>query len=214
MFTIYIIHYKKLIDRKKAILTNLKKLPYPFEFIDKYDRDNLKTEDLSYFTNDKDNIHKSIFLSHIEAYKRHLKSRDKFSLVLEDDSIPNEVFKNNNQKYIKELPSDFDLFFISPGKNNFHIPIYLRNPFKKVHRKKNIETRWGGHGASRCADAYFISDKCAKKLYDEFYYSNIKIDTSIDWWMNLMIDKYKLKVYWAQPTIIETNKYVSAFDIV
>ena len=98
MFTIYIIHYKKLIDRKKAILTNLKKLPYPFEFIDKYDRDNLKTEDLSYFTNDKDNIHKSIFLSHIEAYKRHLKSRDKFSLVLEDDSIPNEVFKNNNQK--------------------------------------------------------------------------------------------------------------------
>ena len=29
-----------------------------------------------------------------------------------------------------------------------------------------------------------------------------------------MIDKYKLKVYWAEPTIIETNKYVSAFDIV
>ena len=98
MFTIYIIHYKKLIDRKKAILTNLKKLPHPFEFIDKYDRDNLKTEDLSYFTNDKDNIHKSIFLSHIEAYRRHLKSGDKFSLILEDDSIPNEVFKNNNQK--------------------------------------------------------------------------------------------------------------------
>ena len=51
-------------------------------------------------------------------------------------------------------------------------------------------------------------------LCDEFYYSNVKIDTSIDWWMNLMIDKYKLKVYWAEPTIIETNKYVSAFDIV
>ena len=61
------------------------------------------------------------------------------------------------------------------------------------------------------ADAYFISKML--KNYDEFYYSNIKIDTSIDWWMNLMIDKYKLKVYWAEPTIIETNKYVSAFDM-
>ena len=38
MFTIYIIHYKKLTDRKKAILTNLKKLSYPFEFIDKYNK--------------------------------------------------------------------------------------------------------------------------------------------------------------------------------
>ena len=213
MFKIYIIHYKKLVERKEVLIRSLNKLSLPFEFIDKYDRDNLKEIDLVNFTKDKDNIHKSIFLSHIEAYKKSIYENDDMSLILEDDSIPNDVFTENYEKYLKQLPHDFDLFFISPGKNNFHIPFYLRNPFKFVHKKRNVETKWGGHGASRCADAYFISKKCSMKLYEEFNNPKLKVDTSIDWWMNLMIDKYKLNVYWAEPTIIETNKFKSAFEI-
>lgn len=212
MFNIYVIHYKKLVKRKEVILKSLENLKIPFTFIDKYDRNNLNSSDLIFFTEDKDNIHKSIFLSHIEAYKKHIESNSKISLILEDDSVPGLKFMNNSKKYLNNLPEDFDLFFISPGKNNFHIPIYLRVPFKKIYKKKNIQTKWGGHGASRCADAYFISKKCAIKLYEEFQVSR-SINTSIDWWMNLMIDKYNLSVYWAEPTIIETNKYVSAFDI-
>ena len=42
MFKIYIIHYKKLVERKEALIESLNKLSLPFEFIDKYDRDNLK----------------------------------------------------------------------------------------------------------------------------------------------------------------------------
>ena len=119
---------------------------------------------------------------------------------------------NNSKKYLNNLPEDFDLFFISPGKNNFSYSNLFGEYLSRKYTKKNIQTKWGGHGASRCADAYFISKKCAIKLYEEFRVSR-SINTSIDWWMNLMIDKYNLSVYWAEPTIIETNKYVSAFDI-
>ena len=105
------------------------------------------------------------------------------------------------------------MFFISPGKNNFHLPWYKRIPFKKVYKKDNIETHWGGHGASRCADAYFISKKCATTLHQEFLNKSKRVDTSIDWWMNQMIDKYNLKIYWAEPTFVDTNLYETSFNV-
>ena len=104
------------------------------------------------------------------------------------------------------------MFFISPGKNNFNIPFHKKKPFSLVHNKKNIETSWGGHGASRNADAYFISKKCASLLVNEYMNSDI-IDEPIDWWMNSMIDKLNLKIYWAQPTLVDTNLYETSFKI-
>ena len=71
------------------------------------------------FTKDKDNIHKSIFLSHIEAYKKSIYENDDMSLILEDDSIPNDVFTENYEKYLKQLPHDFDLFLLVQAKTIF-----------------------------------------------------------------------------------------------
>ena len=90
----------------------MKNLKIPFTFIDKYDRNNLNSSDLIFFTEDKDNIHKSIFLSHIEAYKKHIESNSKISLILEDDSVPGLKFMNNSKKYLNNLPEDFDLFLL------------------------------------------------------------------------------------------------------
>jgi GR25 family glycosyltransferase involved in LPS biosynthesis len=132
-------------------------------------------------------------------------------LILEDDSVPEKIFYKNIQKYLKQLPKDFGLFFVSNGKNKFHIPLYLRKPFKKVYKKNNQPVSWGGAGASRNADAYFISKNCAQILYDEFNNENFTTDTSIDWWMNDMIRKHDISVYWAEPILIETNKYESSF---
>ena len=58
-----------------------------------------------------------------------------FALILEDDSIPEKIFYKNIQKYLKQLPKDFGLFFVSDGKNKFHIPLYLRNHLKKYIRR-------------------------------------------------------------------------------
>jgi hypothetical protein len=125
--------------------------------------------------------------------------------------VPGSFFYENVEYYLKQLPKDFGLFFVSKGKNQFSIPWYLRRPFKKVYKKDNQPVKWGGAGASRNADAYFISKKYAKLLFDEFNNEYFFTDTTIDWWMNEVIRKYEIPVYWAEPCLIETNKYETSF---
>ena len=79
------------------------------------------------------------------------------------------------------------------------------------YKKEDKPSTWGGAGASRNADAYFISKKYAKILYDEFNHNDFTTDTTIDWWMNDVIRKYNIPVYWAEPVLIETNKFESSF---
>jgi|TARA_B110000495_G_C23038566_1_gene621422 GR25 family glycosyltransferase involved in LPS biosynthesis len=209
-FKFFIIHYKKLTERKRYLDIYFKQNGFNHEYIDNIDRDKLSESDSNRFSKDKINI--AIFLSHIDAYKKIVNEDTEYSLVLEDDSIPKPIFKKSINKYLKKLPADFDMFFVSPGKNNFNIPFFKKNPFTQVHMKKNIQTTWGGHGASRNADAYFISKKCANLLINEYMDAKI-INEPIDWWMNSMIDKLNLKVYWAQPTLINTNLYETSFNI-
>ena len=139
-------------------------------------------------------------------------SNDEYILILEDDSLPKKQFYKKINKYLDELPKDFDLFYISDGKSNFRIPINKRRPFKNIYKKENTQTNWGGHGATKFADGYFISRKCAQNLVNEFNKEDHKIDTSIDWWKNEMIAKYKLNVFWGEPALISTNLYDTSFS--
>ena len=120
-----------------------------YYFETNYDRGNLKQEDKKKFFGDLKDSYKANFLSHIKCYELLRNSKDEFALILEDDSIPEKIFYKNIQKYLKQLPKDFGLFFVSDGKNKFHIPLYLRKPFKKVYKKNNQPVSWGGAGASR-----------------------------------------------------------------
>ena len=197
-------------ERKKNLDEAFKNKDFEYKFITSYDRRNLQTEIIKKF----ENIEKKFianFMSHIEIYRIISESSDEYGLVLEDDSIPQSKFIKNVYTYLNKLPKECDLFYISPGKGNFHIPLLKRRPFKKIYKKENKVTSWGGHGASRYADAYFISNKCATVLYDEFKNGEKKVDTTIDWWKNQMIEKFNLNVYWAEPTIIETNVYETSF---
>ena len=209
-FKTYIVHFELLKERKKNLDEAFKNKDFEYKFITSYDRRNLQTEIIKKF----ENIEKKFianFMSHIEIYRIISESIDEYGLVLEDDSIPQSKFIKNVYTYLNKLPKECDLFYISPGKGNFHIPLLKRRPFKKIYKKENKVTSWGGHGASRYADAYFISNKCATVLYDEFKNGEKKVDTTIDWWKNQMIEKFNLNVYWAEPTIIETNVYETSF---
>ena len=210
-FKIYIVHYQALKERKKNMEDSLKESEFSYYFETKFDRRNLNEEDKKKFYGDLKDSYKANFLSHINCYKLLSESNNNLALILEDDSPPDRLFYENIDKYLRKLPSDFGMFFISAGKNNFHIPIYLRKPFKRIYKKEDKPSTWGGAGASRNADAYFISKKYAKILYDEFNHNDFTTDTTIDWWMNDVIRKYNIPVYWAEPVLIETNKFESSF---
>ena len=211
-FEVNIVHYKKLIERKDLITNELNCQNINYKFIDSYERDSLSEEELNKFTNDINNAYKANFLSHIECFNNLINSKYDLMLILEDDSIPKENFYTNINKYLKQLPKNFDLFYISDGKSNFRIPIYKKLPFKYVYKKENKFTEWGGHGATKFADGYFISRKCAQLFFEEFHSDSYKVNTSIDWWKNEMIEKYNLNVYWGEPTLVSTNLFDSSFS--
>ena len=47
-------------------------------------------------------------------------------------------------------------------------------------------------------------------MYKEFE-DAAEISLTIDWWKNNIIKKNNLNVYWAEPTIIDTNIYETSF---
>ena len=211
-FEINIVHYVKLHQRKDSLIRELEGKNIKFNFIEKFDREKLSKENLENFTNDLNDAYKANFLSHIECYKYLLESNYNYTLILEDDSLPKPKFYRKINSYIKQLPKNFDLFYISDGKSKFSIPIYKKIPFKNVYFKKNIYTKWGGHGATKFADGYFVSRNCAEKLLSEFNKKEFKVNTSIDWWKNEMIESHSLNVYWGEPTLISTNLFDTSFS--
>ena len=134
-FKIYIVHYKKLIDRKKIIEKSLISSGMSYYFESDYDRANLDPKDKKKFSANIADSYKANFLSHIKCYDLLRTSGEDYALILEDDSVPGELFYENIENYLKKLLKDFGLFFVSEGKNKFKIPRYLRRPFKKFTKK-------------------------------------------------------------------------------
>jgi GR25 family glycosyltransferase involved in LPS biosynthesis len=196
---IFIVHYKKLTDRKQQIINQMDKNGLTCEFIDMYDRDNLKEDEIKKFSIDRANI--AISLSHLQCYEKILQEQDDYALILEDDVILDSDFNTMLSKYIKELPQDWDMLFIGDGCC-LHIPTEMISPNITIYRKSTEKTEWGGMGATRCTDSYLVTKKCATKILE--YSKNVteKITLPIDHWLNDVLHSIQSNIYWAEPTIV------------
>jgi GR25 family glycosyltransferase involved in LPS biosynthesis len=197
---IFVIHYKKLINRKLFILSQFKKYNIQnYEFIE-IDRDELYNHDISMFQKNYNNSQIAISLSHFYAYKQ---ISDKYNngLIFEDDVILNNNFINILHKYMNQLPTNYDMLFIGNGCN-LHIEKHKLISNKNIYEKCLYPTNWGGNGASRCCDSYIISKKCANTLCKYINNLKYKINLPIDWWLNVAARDNIFKVYWAEPTIV------------
>ena len=178
---------------------------FEHEFIECYDKEVLTEEDLKLFDTDKLFMSRiSLIMKHLECYKKIINSSHKLNLVFEDDVILNTDFKKKLLIYLDQLPEDYDMLFIGDGEH-LHIPKYELKKNKFIYKKCNEKTSWGGHGATRCTDSYFISKKAAQTILDyveELKNNNEKIDKPADGWLNDVIRKFNFKVYWAEPTIV------------
>jgi hypothetical protein len=92
----------------------------------------------------------------------------------------------------------------------FHIPFWRRRPGKHIYLKENTKTRWGGDGATRCADSYFVSSKGARSLLAARDMQR-PFRKPIDWALNQAIRDQKLKVYWMEPTVADQGSQTGAF---
>jgi GR25 family glycosyltransferase involved in LPS biosynthesis len=197
---IFVIHYAKLVERKDHIIKQLEKHNLTdYEFIE-IDRDELHNYDITKFERNYSNSQIAISLSHFEAYRKISNNYDN-ALILEDDVILHPNFRNILNIYLSQLPKDYDMLFIGDGCK-LHIPKNKLIPKKFIYEKCLNPTKWGGNGASRCADSYLMSKKCAIKICN--YINNLSYDIKlpIDWWLNVAARDNIFKVYWAEPTIV------------
>jgi glycosyl transferase family 25 len=197
---IFVIHYKKLIDRKLFILEQFEKHNISdYEFIE-IDRDELHEHNICMFQENYNNSQIAISLSHFYAYKQISDKYDN-GLIIEDDAILSNNFTHILNEYISKLPKDYDMLFIGDGCN-LHIENHKLNYNQNIYEKCLYPTSWGGDGATRCCDSYIISKNCANKLCEYINNLKYKICLPIDWWLNIAARDNNFKVYWAEPTIV------------
>jgi len=198
---IFVLHYSKLVERKKNILEQFSKHNITnFEFVEKYDKNEIDDNNINKFIINYDKATMSLFLKFIYSI-REIVNKYNFALILEDDVILSENFSDFLFKYIEELPNDYDLLFIGDGAN-FHIEKDIIKPDKFIYKKCLNSTQWGGDGCTRCCDSFLINKKCAIKILDYFYRIEDKTKSPFDLWLNEVARYFNLIVYWAEPTIV------------
>lgn len=198
---IFVLHYSKLVDRKKSILAQFQKNNITdYEFIEKYDKDEITDNECSLFDINYKKSTMSLTLKHFYVYKL-IEENYENALILEDDVILCDNFTDILHKYITQLPKDYDMLFIGDGCN-LHIEKHKLIPNKYIYEKCLYPTSWGGDGASRCCDSYIITKNCANKLCEYINNLKCKIKLPIDWLLNVAARDNDLKIYWAEPTIV------------
>jgi GR25 family glycosyltransferase involved in LPS biosynthesis len=198
---ILVIHYDKLVERKKHMLEQLKKYNLECDFISNWGKDKLTLQDKKKFINLTDS-EISLTLHHFECYKQISENYD-YAIIFEDDVLLGNNFKETIEKYISQLQEDWDMLFFGEG-HEVHIPNYrLKNDINVYKKMTSLNNKIPGsiNGSTRCADSYIVSKKCAKKIYEIVSRPNYIVTMPLDHLLNYINDNNKFNIYWAEPTI-------------
>ena len=202
---IFIIHYKKLTDRKEFMINQFKRENITnYEFIT-IDRDELIETDLIKFQQHFSKPLIANFLSHLFVYKQIENNNFEYNLILEDDAILCHNFNKIVHTYIKQFSTNYDAIFIGNGCNikEHHIVS------SKIIQNCNVY-KYDGDNKCKCTDSYFVSKKGAKYIINYFNNLEIKINNPIDWFLNKPLES--LNVYWCEPTLVKQGTIIGLFN--
>ena len=198
---VFVIHYKKLQERKIHILEQFRKHNIRnYKFVEEIDRDYLNNENIGIFHDNYDITQIAIALSHFSAYKNILEKHD-YAVILEDDVIMCDNFSALLNGYLSQLPEDYDILFIGDCCN-LHIQKEMLIPNTNIYENSHEKTDWGGDDDPQCTDSYIISNKGATLLYNYLRKMKYKINFSDGSFLNVAIRELNLKVYCVEPSIV------------
>ena len=204
---VFVMHYSKLVDRKKHILEQFEKQNITdFEFIENYDKDEITDSERSLFDTNYNKSKMSLHLKHNYVYKI-ISDKYENALIFEDDIVLCENFIETLNKYMTQLPDNYDMLFIGDGCN-LHIENHRLIPNQNVYEK----CVWEGDGAIKCTDSYIISRNCATKICEYIDNLKTKINLPVDWWLNVAARDNLFKIYWVEPTIVTQGSQNGLFE--
>lgn len=202
---IYVIHYKKLHERKEFMINQFKRENiFNYEFIT-IDRDELTENDTKNFQQNMSKPLIANFLSHLYAYKQIETNLFDYNLILEDDAVLCSNFSNILQSYVNQFSNDYDAVFIGNGANIMEHRIEA----SKIIKNSNVY-KYDGENKCKCTDSYFISKKGACHIINYFNTLKIKIDEAIDWFINKPFKSSN--VYWCEPPIVKQGTIIGLFN--
>jgi GR25 family glycosyltransferase involved in LPS biosynthesis len=201
---IYICHYPPLTERKKYLDDVIPKLGIPFDFYSNFNRENIKNYD-NKFSSSQDILKhkgwsgsslimsssiKATTLEHAKIYEEIIKNNYDYSIILEDDAILIDDFKEQLIKMVNNLPEDWDVVYFSSGCGGRPI-LRDRNGTNLV--KMQERTSWTANG-------YLINNQTAKKFINFIY----PIALPIDFELSFIQKHLQMNVYWAvNPLVYE-----------
>jgi hypothetical protein len=203
---VFVIHYKKLMDRKAFITDQLAQNQIgAVEWITNYDKDEWclnQMKDWYPFMFDASGIHckliqsplnlsdVSLSLKHQYVMSRIVDETIEDALVFEDDCVLQPEFTARFNDYKKQLPEDWHLLFVGGDKQKPDNII----PEKNVYRKS-------GFHSSRGTFCYAVSQAGAQLMLPLF----LRINDPSDWYFNHVIDTLNVNNYWAEPPLVRHN---------
>ena len=190
----YMCHYSKLTERRRYVEDVVLKYNIDLNWILEYDKEQIDENILSkifpYLFSDKcgrklSKAEISLAMKHYCVFNDVIKNNYQNVVVFEDDIILVDDFDKKLNKYINQLPDNYDILWIGTCCDLHTL---------QTDPELNVYTN--SHG-SICTHAYVISNDACKKIVDFFP----KIYQAIDWFFNTSIRTLNLKNYWAEPPL-------------
>ena len=190
---IYIINMKYRTDKKKRMEDELKKHNLDGNFIEAivgYDIDIDKMIENKLINNKLDrNLRRGeigCYLSHIKVWKSFLRSNDKYALILEDDAVFIDGFKDKLRDLLKEITFPFDMIYLNDNCEHH----FGEDCLHGIKKSENIfDPGTVGYGLY----GYLLSREGAKKLIEISLPIEIPIDDkTMQMHKEGTLDAYKL----------------------
>lgn len=207
---IYVITLKRSVDRHEHVSQLLQKIDYSFFWgVDGQDLQlsNLIEENIFSKKETEKHSYKSMLTkneigcawSHIKVYEDIIKNNYKNALIFEDDLAINNEFDGRIDRYLSDLPEDWELVYLGHNDEKSSVPISvllriyvaypifnlltsanrfdrkkLRNHYQRNYSQNLVKAghHWGLH-------AYGVTNHCAKKLVQLLYPIRMEADNAI-----------------------------------
>jgi GR25 family glycosyltransferase involved in LPS biosynthesis len=205
----YVINLKRRTDRLQYFYDN-----YPFdknnvEVVYGFDGKNLDQEDkdeVNIFNKLSNSLmagEKGCFISHLRIYKDIVDKNIPFAVVMEDDGIFCENFKDKINQIIDEMPNNCQILYFG---GRFE-PYFKMEPgtFESISNNivSHFQKRWENRSQrnhDRTTSGYIISYNLAK-FFLELYNANVNLDMAIDNWMLKNCMNNNIKILNANPLL-------------